>query len=102
MRNALTRAALLAALLAVLPAMAFAQLYQYTDKNGNTVYTDRPPQNVESKPKNLREDGVYWSSPRQDRPAASQSASSEGQKSADEPKKKNYGRVSVAMYMTDW
>jgi hypothetical protein len=95
-------AGLLAVLLAAAPAVAPAQLYQYTDKSGNTVYTDHPPQNRESKQKRLREDGVYLSGESTVRPPASRSGSSDSQKPADEPKKKNYSRVSVAMYMTDW
>jgi hypothetical protein len=70
-------AGLLAVLLAAAPAVAPAQLYQYTDKSGNTVYTDHPPQNRESKQKRLREDGVYLSGESTVRPPASRGRTEE-------------------------
>ncbi len=82
---------------------ANAQLYVYTDKKGNTVYTDKPPQNMESKPKNLREDGVYYSSPREASQAASaDNAAPGGKRKPAEQSRKNYNRVNVVMYMTGW
>jgi uncharacterized protein DUF4124 len=49
---------------ALLPE-AWGQIYQYTDKNGNMVFSDRPPSGVNAKEKQLTEDGVYWSNRRE-------------------------------------
>ena len=42
------RIALIAALLAFVP-VAGAELYKYTDKDGRTVYSDQPPNGIDSK-----------------------------------------------------
>jgi hypothetical protein len=96
------RAGLVALLLIAVPAIALAQLYQYTDKGGNTVYADHPPQDRLSGQKQLREDGVYWSDQSTVRSPATRVASSDSARPVEEPKHKNYSRVSVILYMTDW
>ena len=53
----MNRTIVLALALAVAP-LAAAQLYKYTDpKTGKTVYSDKPPQGVESKSLNMKGSG---------------------------------------------
>lgn len=40
---------------------AWAQFYQYTDKNGNIVFTDKQPAGTNAKEKQLKDDGIFWS-----------------------------------------
>ncbi len=84
-------------------AAAHAQLYVYTDKNGKTVYTDKPPENVESKPQSVGQDGISYSGGKEEQRATASvhTAPASKQRSAEQPKK-NYHRVSVFMYMTSW
>ncbi len=95
------KALVIAAMLITAPLLVQGELYQYTDKNGNTVYTDSPPQNTEVKQKRLRENGVSWSSHRPDPPAAGAQTVAARQTTAAR-RNKDYSQVNVVMYMTDW
>jgi glutaredoxin len=89
-------------LCALLPE-AWGQIYQYTDRNGNVVFSDRPPAGMNAKEKQLKEDGVFWSNRREsDYPSSQESKEAPSGTAREEPRKRNYGRVSVVMYMTDW
>lgn len=82
---------------------ASAEIYQYTDKNGTIVYSDNPPVGSDAKKKQLKDDGIFWSSP-QDEPEPYR-----GEKSAASPvpesqkkRTRDYSDATVVMYMTDW
>lgn len=82
---------------------AFGQFYQYTDKNGNTVFTDKPPVGSGAREKRLKEDGIYRSNRGDaDYPAFENKDSSHTPPRAKEERKRDYSRVTVIMYMTDW
>jgi glutaredoxin len=86
----------------VLPE-AWGQIYQYTDKNGNAVFCDKPPSGVNAKEKQLKEDGVYWSNRREsDYPVYKENKEAPSRPAREESRKSDYGRVSVVMYSTDW
>lgn len=80
---------------------AFAQFYQYTDKSGNVVFTDKPPAGSDVKEKRLKENGIYRSNrgAATDYPAVEKKEASPG---AKEERNKDYSKVAVVMYMTDW
>jgi mycoredoxin len=79
---------------------AFGQLYEYKDANGNIVYTDSPPSGVEARKRTVTEERVFHSS---HMPAAASAYSDKKDKlRSEEPTKKNYNRLNVVMYMTDW
>jgi glutaredoxin len=89
-------------LCALLPE-AWGQIYQYTDRNGNVVYSDRPPAGVNAKEKQLQEDGVYRSNRHEsDYPSYKESKEAPSAPTREETRNRDYGRVSVVMYMTDW
>jgi glutaredoxin len=82
---------------------AWGQIYQYTDKNGNVVFSDRPPAGENTKKKQLKEDGVYWSN----KSALDYPSDKDGKDVPSTPIRedkgdRDYGRVTVVMYMTDW
>jgi Domain of unknown function (DUF4124) len=75
-----------------------AQMYQYTDKNGHVVFTDRPPVGSNAGEVKLNSDRVSRSAPRRYEPSPpTTSAPVEEQR-----RKRDYGDVSVVMYMTSW
>jgi glutaredoxin len=86
-----------------LAASAQAQLYQYTDKNGNIVFTDRPPSGSDAKKKQMNDD-VYWSAPQREQEQATRgNSSTQSQKeSIDKKHASDYGSVTAEMYMTSW
>jgi glutaredoxin len=80
-----------------------AQIYQYTDKNGNPVFSDKPPAGEITREKQLKEDGVYWSNKSEsDYPAYKESKDTQSSSIREEKRARDYGRVTVVMYMTDW
>ncbi len=87
-----------------LAASAQAQLYQYTDKNGVLIVTDRPPSDSGAKEKQLKDDGVYWSTPsREQEQATRENRSTQSQEGAVYQKRTpNYGSVTAEMYMASW
>jgi hypothetical protein len=56
--------AVLVALILAAPAIAAAQLYKYTDKNGKTVYSDVPPPDAVSKTMNVPSSGGPSNAPK--------------------------------------
>ncbi|HUL00015.1 MAG TPA: glutaredoxin domain-containing protein [Nitrospirota bacterium] len=77
-----------------------AQLYQYTDKNGNLIYTDRPPSGSDAQETQLKDDGVYWSAPPKEQ---KQDLIVQSQERADDKKNApHYGSVTAEMYMASW
>ncbi len=81
---------------------AFAQFYQYTDKNGNVVITDSPPADAEAQEKKIGENVYSFGKKSSDYPEYGKKRSRRGESRAEEKKGKNYSRVNVAMYMADW
>lgn len=90
--------------LSVLATQAEGQIYQYTDKKGDVVFTDKPPQGSDAKEKQLKDDGIFWSSP-QEEPGPSPGGSSPAASSvpaSEQKRKRSYSDVTVVMYTTDW
>jgi len=97
--NNLVWSFLLLALCAAVPQRASGQFYQYTDDRGNVVISDHPPQGRDAKEKQLRDDGISWSS----RGEADIPASAKGQPPAGEMNgKPDLSAVTVVMYRTSW
>jgi glutaredoxin len=92
---------LITALVALLINPAFGQFYEYKDKNGNTVITNSPPSEADYQEKQINEERVYRSNrSEKDYPVYKDASRSKPQ--PEEQRKKDYSRVSVVMYMTDW
>jgi len=82
---------------------AWGQIYQYTDKNGNIVFSDKPPADSNAKEKRLKKDGVYWSNQgASDYPSDKDSKEAASTPAREDKPKTDYGRVTAVMYMTDW
>ena len=83
-------------------APVWAELYQYTDRNGNIVFTDKPPAGANAREKQLRDDGINWSSQREADHSRSDRVADPGGKMPEEQRKADYSAVKVELYMTDW
>ncbi len=71
---------------------AFSEVYQWTDENGQTVYSDSPPPGVNPKLKKLRVDRI-------ERPEIKERKV----KTVKEiPDKKALRDITVILYYTDW
>ncbi len=101
MKNLLWSLALLA-LWSAFPVQASGQIYQYTDRNGNVVYSDSPPQGVEAQEKRLKDDGISWSS-RAEADIPSPEGKQNGRAApAAATRKPDCSGVTVIMYGTSW
>ena len=102
MKNLLHILILIAGILAI-SAPVSAEIYQYTDKKGNIVYSDSPPQGSDAKKKQLKDDGIFWSS-QQDEPEPYRGGKSAASPVPESEKKRKrvYSDATVIMYMTDW
>jgi len=82
---------------------ARGQLYQYTDMNGNIIFTDNPPAGVTVKKKRLDDDGVYWSNQREaDYSSYKERGESQSSQPLEKKRNRDYSSVTVVMYMADW
>lgn len=82
---------------------ASGQMYQYTDKDGNVVFSDKPPAGSDAKEKQFK-DSVYYSAPRREadlhrRGSDPLPPGPAGQKRKSE---RDYGNVTVILYKTAW
>ena len=89
-------------LILLLTTHAEAQIYQYTDKNGNVVFTDAPPAESNAKEARMKEEGVYFSAPRREQAARGSGISTSPGSMPDKKQTTDYGSVTVEMYMTSW
>jgi glutaredoxin len=92
----------LLALWAAFPGQAAAQIYQYTDRNGNIVFSDSPPQGANAAEKKLKDDGVFWSSRGEADIPVAESKGAGKAVAAEDVKKPDYSGVTVVMYRTNW
>jgi len=82
---------------------AWGQIYQYTDKHGNVVFSDKPPAGSNAKEKQLKEDGIYWSNKSEaDYPSYKENKEGSTTPVREEKRSRDYSRVTAVMYMTDW
>ena len=81
---------------------AWGQIYQYTDKNGVVIITDKPPAGSNTKEKRFKEGGVYWGNQSESDYSSYKENKNASSAPAGEERKKDYGRVTAVMYMTDW
>lgn len=81
---------------------AWGQIYQYTDKNGVVIITDKPPAGSNAKEKRFKEGGVYWGNQSESDYPSYKENKQASSAPAREERKKDYGRVTAVMYMTDW
>jgi glutaredoxin len=86
---------------------AWGEIYQWTDKNGNVVFSDTPPPGKEAKIKQLKEEGVYTAPPREE--TAKPEIKNENRNAApsqdqerEAKRKKRIRDVNVVMYSTNW
>jgi glutaredoxin len=92
--------AILVFLLCGILSDVWAQLYQYTDKHGNVVFTDKPPAGSDAKEKRLKDDGLFWSNMSEaDYPSHRDSGKVPPVR---EEKRRDYSKETAVMYMTDW
>jgi len=71
---------------------AFSEVYQWTDENGKTIYSDSPPPGVNSKLKNL---GMH----RIEKPDIKNPPANT---TKDVPQKRDLRDITVILYTTDW
>ncbi len=86
---------------------AWGEIYQWTDKNGNVVFSDSPPSGKEAKIKHLKEDGVYTAPPREEtaKPEIkneNKNADPSQDQEREAKRKKRIRDVNVVMYSTNW
>lgn len=84
---------------AAVPA-ARAEFYQYTDRNGNVVISDRPPADGEGTKKELKNDRLFWSNTSV--PDFPPDRSPGRAPEAPKQERIDYSRTTAIMYMTDW
>lgn len=85
-------------------SQASGQMYQYTDKDGNVVFSDRPPPDgAGAKEKQLR-DNIYYSAPRQeaDRHMRGRDPLPSAPPGKERKQERGYGNVTVILYKTAW
>ncbi len=87
----------------VMASPASGQMYQYTDKHGNVVFSDRPPAGSDAKEKQLK-DNVYYSAPerREERHSRRNAPPSQGESEEQLRREPDYSRVDVILYKTSW
>lgn len=86
------------ALTVALVNLATAQMYQYTDRNGNVVFTDGPSAGSNAGEVKLNNDRVFRSAPRRYEPSPpTTTAPVEEQR-----RKRDYSNMNAIMYMTSW
>ena len=81
-----------------LDTLATAQMYQYTDKNGNLVLTDSPPAGSKAGEVKMNDDRVFRSAPRRFGPSSPGTSTP----AEEQRRKRDYSEVSAIMYMTNW
>jgi glutaredoxin len=89
------------ALIFAFSSPAAGQIYQYTDKKGNVVFSDSPPAGAEAKEKRLQ-DNVFWSSQRAEADVPVSGSDPATPQLPVQERKRDYGNVTVVMYMTKW
>jgi len=97
----LNRRRIILSMLALMFALAVpttAQMYQYTDKNGNVVFTDSPPAGSNAGEIKLNNDRMFRSAPRRYEPAAPMTVTP----GEEQRRKRDYSDVNAIMYMTNW
>jgi glutaredoxin-like YruB-family protein len=80
----------------LLPSLTSAEIYQWTDANGNTVFTDSPPKGAAAKELKIKPTNQFGPPPQEEEnqaPAKSENST---------PKLKDLRDISVVLYMTDW
>lgn len=99
MKQTLFQTVLVLLLVTLAAGLAHGQFYEYVDKNGNTVYTDQPPDGADGRDKPLKGGGVFRGKEAAYADPAGGDSRAKARPSED---RKNYNRVSAVMYMTDW
>lgn len=95
---------LVAGLVAAFSPAAQGQFYQYTDKNGNTVFTDTPPPGSDAKEKKTKGSGVFFSAPRREPEHTITRDSGKTQEAPPQERqsRQDFGGITVVMYKTNW
>ena len=88
-------------LLIIFLSPAFAEIYEWKDKNGNAVFSDTPPPDVEAKEKKIRIDRFERERPGKDAPKP-EPGNVQRYESRSSGNKRAYNNILVLMYMTDW
>ncbi len=102
MKN-LLRLFVLIVLWSLVPQHAVGQFYQYVDDKGNVVIADLPPQGRNAKEKQLRDDGISWSSRSEaDIPAAADARNGLIAPAEETKRKPDCRGVTVVLYRTSW
>ena len=81
-----------------LDTFATAQMYQYTDKNGNVVFTDELPAGSKADEVKINDDRVFRSAPRR----AGSSFPATAAPAEVQRGKRDYREVNAIMYTTNW
>lgn len=82
-----------------LPSFASSEIYKWTDREGNVVFSESPPSGANAEEVKVK-DGM-----RVDRPASEGRNDSKGKKgksAATGQKLRDVSDINVVMYMTDW
>jgi hypothetical protein len=82
----------------LLNTVALAQMYQYTDNNGNVIFTDKPPAGSNAGELKLNDDRLFRSAPRRYEAAPRITAAPV----EETRRKRDYSDVTVMLYMTSW
>jgi glutaredoxin len=89
-------------LLCLSPSLpSFAQIYKWTDKNGNVVFSDTPPSSSEGKKVKVlpeRREPV----PQEEIKQGAVNRETAGPAASSSKEKRQYGDIEVLLYMTEW
>jgi glutaredoxin-like YruB-family protein len=78
------------------PSLTSAGIYQWTDANGNTVFTDSPPKGAAAKELKIKQTNQFGPPPQEEE---NRSPVKSGKTA---PKLRDLRDISVVLYMTDW
>lgn len=83
-------------------AAVSAEVYQWTDRNGNVVFSDSPPAGKDAAVKKFGEERLYRGAAEPARETADEGAATRSSGTGQRQSLKSYGDIDVILYSTAW